>query len=138
MIRAGFIAVKVPAVMSGPEFFAGEDPVLDAILSAPAPYPTLDHVLIEQGAEAAVAAYRERVSTWGDLDYWQPVGRMDMEFAAERLEAEGRRSDAMTAYEINTWVFPDDWDTWDDLGDVCLRSGMDECVVGKLFPRRWS
>jgi len=50
-IRA--IPVQIPAPMSGADYFAGRDPAIETILSGPAPYPTVDRTLDEQGAAAA-------------------------------------------------------------------------------------
>lgn len=139
-----FIPVQIPAPMSGNDYFAGRDPMLAAILAQPAPYPTLDRIVTEHGAAALAAAYADQHGRWGGLDWWQPVGRMDMEYAGDALEAAGRLADAIAAYRINTQVFPDDWDTWDDLGALCLKAEDKDCVRDayrralELNPSNWN
>lgn len=122
------IPVHIPLLPNGAEYFAGLDPAVESILQAATPYPMLDRVLIDMGAQAAANEFAALQARWGHLDYWQPVGRMDLEDAADALVAAGRMDDAIEGWRLNTMIFPDDWDTWDDLGQACLDAGHIECM----------
>lgn len=138
------IPVQVPASTSGEDYFAGRDPPVDAILSAPAPYPEVISTLRQRGAAAARALYAEQERRFGSIAWWQPFSWEELNGAAYDLLDQKRVDDAVAGFEINARRFPKRWDAWDSAGDGYRAAGRDADAVAAyrraldLAPDNWN
>jgi tetratricopeptide (TPR) repeat protein len=141
---SGIIPVNVPAPMRGVDYFARKDPALDAILSAPAPYPNVVVLLRDSGAVAARRLWDSMRSRNRDISWWQPWRWSELNNAAYDLLEKGQIADAITGFEINTERYPAKWETWDSLGEGYLKAGRKDDALKsyqqalRLDPRNWN
>jgi hypothetical protein len=117
------IPVQVPATMSGVDYFAGRDPAVEAVLSAPAPYPDVLTTLDERGGVAARALWAEQAGRYGTIQWWQPFTWDRLNDLSYGLLEKKRTADAIAGFELNTQQFPNRWEVWDSLGDAYREAG---------------
>ncbi len=117
------VPVQIPATMSGIDYFSGRDPAVEAVLTAPAPYPEVLTTLLERGGLAARAVWSEQYRRYGDLAWWQPFRWEDLNGLSFRLLNQNRSDDAVAGFELNTERFPRQWEVWDSLGDAYRAVG---------------
>lgn len=141
---SGIIPVNVPVAMRGVDYFARQDPALDAILSEPVPYPNVIVVLRDSGGPAARALWEKMRSRYRGASVWVPWRWEDLNSAAFQLLESGRAADAITGFEINTERYADRWETWDSLGEVYLKAGRKAEALEsyqhalRLDPHNWN
>jgi len=117
------VPVQIPVSMSGERYFAGIDPVLDAIISRPVPYPDVLTTLREQGGAAAKALWESLGREFGAVPWWRPFTMSELNSLAYDLLGQKRTEDAIAGFELNRDRFPAAWETWDSLGDAYKEAG---------------
>jgi hypothetical protein len=134
--------VQLPAPMSGPAYFTGRDPALEAILDGP-PVPVTEVLRVEGGA-AARALYERQRADFGRYSWWEPFSRSDMNRVGYEMLGTGRPADGVVAFELNAERYGDDWGSWDSLGDGYAAAGRDADAVAAfrkalaLAPDNWN
>lgn len=117
------VPVQIPVAMTGERYFAGSDPVLDAILSRPAPFPDVLTTLREQGGTAAKALWESLRREFGSVSWWRPFTMNELNSLSYDLLGRKRIDDAIAGFELNRDRFPTAWETWDSLGDAYKEAG---------------
>lgn len=126
--RRRVIPVQVAAPMTGAAYVAGRDPALEAVLSAPVPYPTVMGAMQRGDTSRArallTAAIDEDTPTW-----WEPFSYGEMNSLAYERLREGRTAEGVVAFELNAGRYPLQWEAWDGLGDGYAAAGRHEDAV---------
>jgi len=117
------IPVQIPARMSGGDYFAGRDPAVEAILSAPAPYPDVLTTLEERGGGAARELWNEQSRRYDGVEWWEPFPWEGLNELSYRLLGRKRTDDAIAGFELNSERFHSRWESWDSLGDAYREAG---------------
>lgn len=113
------IPVDLPAQFSSDDYFSGRDPALDKIF-ADEGFLSISDLFLERGAEEAMAQYRIRKEKYGHLPWWSGFSERELNNTAYILLADGRTSDAVAAFGLNSEVFPESWNVWDSFGEALL------------------
>jgi hypothetical protein len=116
------VPVQFPAQPSSAQYFAGQDPALEVVLD-PAEHADLLNVLRTDGATTARALYDARKKRFGALTWWQPFERGKLNDEGYRLLEQGRKEDAVAAFQIGVDRFPDLWEPWDSLAEGYMGAG---------------
>lgn len=120
----GSIDPDIPAIMTGPDYFAGRDPVLETILNGgDADLLPLPQLGVKAGPEAAVAALTQRTAKWSQLTWWTPFKEQDMNEAAYTVLRSGRAKDSVVLFRLNTQAYPKSSNTWDSLAEAERAAG---------------
>ena len=120
----GSIDPDIPAIMTGPDYFAGRDPVLETILNGgDADLLPLPQLGVKAGPEAAVAALTQRKAKWSQLTWWTPFKEHDMNEAAYTVLRSGRAKDSVVLFRLNTQAYPKSSNTWDSLAEAERAAG---------------
>jgi hypothetical protein len=137
------VGVQIPVVMLGADYVAGRDPVLQLVLDAPVPYPTILATLRAGDANAARALFQTRRSEFGGIDWWEPFTESAMnDLGYDFLESDPDL--AVAAFTANTVVYPRSWNVWDSLGDGLMAQGRDAEAAAALLralsvdPTNWN
>lgn len=119
--RSTMIGIHVPAPFAAEQWFAGQDPALEAIERGEAvPFPLM---LGEQGGSAALNRYdRMRARVGSAASWWQPWDHRTMRRMGDSLLTLSRVDDARAAYELNVRHFPCEWRSWDSYGEGSLAA----------------
>jgi len=127
-----------PAPFSADDFFTGNDPALEAILSGK--IKTVEAVLNEQDPMAAMKHFEKLNYKW---DYYPDEwGVFPFESLASpkykegeinnlgySLMQNGKLDDAITAFELNCRLFPQSFNTWDSLAEGYMNKGENELAI---------
>lgn len=120
----GSIDPDIPALMTGPDYFASRDPVLDTILNGGdaelLPLPLLG---VKDGPDAAVKALADRKAKWSGFAWWIPFKEREMNSAAYDLLRANRAKDAVILFQLNTAAYPKSSNTWDSLAEAERAAG---------------
>ncbi|MES2179948.1 MAG: tetratricopeptide repeat protein [Gemmatimonadota bacterium] len=141
---SGVIPVNVPAPMRGADWVRGADPALDAILSAPSPFPNMVRTLRDSGGPAARSFWNSLRTRYGSLTWWEPWRAQELNHVSFALLEKGKTADAIEGFIINTERNPLMWQTWDSLGEGYLKAGRKEEALAsylralQLAPHNWN
>ena len=120
----GSIDPDIPAIMTGADYFAGRDPVLQTILDGGdaelLPLPLLG---VKDGPVAAVKALADRKTKWSQITWWTPFKEREMNSAAYDLLRDKRAGDAVVLFRLNTEAYPKSSNTWDSLAEAERAAG---------------
>ena len=89
----------------------------------------LANVFREQGAEAALAAYEERLAEYGGVEWWEPFTLQSLNSLGHELLDAGRYDDALAAYRLNARRHPDHWRPWYSLARAQRQHGDREQAI---------
>lgn len=106
--------VQVPAVFTGEEYFAGEDPAITVIREGEA---TPLVALVADDPSTAIDAYRRRAERFSSLSWWAPFSEIEMRYLGLDLLDAGDTASALVALELNTLHYTRSWKAWDAFGD---------------------
>ncbi len=120
---ASYDPVDIPGELSGSNYFTGNDPVLDYILSLEGPYRSIPEILRHQDGQAAKAEFSKRKADFGKYPWWNAFEENEMRYAAREHFGAGRPGDGAIGFEILLEVYPGSWRAWRDLGDGHLKTG---------------
>ena len=125
-----WIRPHVAAPLSSKDWMAGRDPALEAALSM-AEYRTLTERMRDAwdrgGAKAArgeLVAYRKDHPDFHGESTEGDVNRFGYEFLGH-----GKAADAVEVFRWNTEDYPNNWNTWDSLGEALMRKGEREQAI---------
>lgn len=127
-----FYPPDYPIITSSDDYFAGRDPVLEAVLTDQV--KLLGDILLEDGAEAFMREYRRLEPLASEIAWWEPFSRRELERLGIQLLEAGRVTDLITLFRLNTERDPASWRAWDYLGDAHLAGG-DERSALECFRR---
>ncbi len=131
-----YLPPDIPAPFSSRDYFTGKDPALEIALRGE--IRTVEEYAADEGAEAAVAYYRQLKEKYSGLDWW--IG-----FKPEILESDindkgytllqGMELDrAFEVFRLNTMLFPESFNVWDSLGECCY--GMKKFDLSLRYYRK--
>lgn len=116
------LEIELPASFSSSDYLGRRDPALEEI-HASRDRPLLANVFREQGGEAGLAAYEERLAAYGGVDWWAPFSLQSLNSLGHELLEAGRYEDALDAYRLNTERHPQHWRVWYSLARAQKRHG---------------
>ncbi|MBI2678306.1 MAG: hypothetical protein HYX28_05960 [Candidatus Koribacter versatilis] len=122
------VPVEFPAQSSSAQYFAGTDPAMDVVLD-PAQHADVIDVLLRDGGAKARALYDERKRRFGTLLWWQPFERNNMNHEGYHLLEQGRKDDAVVAFEMNADRYPGSWEQWDSLAEGLMGAGRNREAI---------
>lgn len=111
--------VDVPAPMTGKEYFAGDDPALDAILGDEDTRP-IDVIAPADGADSAriIAEARTEEARALGWDEWRPFAEEGLKYIGYEELLQGRVASAVSFLSMVAKVYPDSWDAHDRLAQA--------------------
>lgn len=128
-----FIAPHYPVQFSSSDFFAGRDPVIEAVMANKV--KALETVFNEKGPRAAMNYFNEININWGlhtnelsILPYQFPITNYNIDegylnnLGYELLENH-KSEDSQAAFELNTLLFPESFNVWDSLAECYMKQG---------------
>lgn len=130
----GYFPPECPVLSLAPDLFAGRDAALEAILEGKT--SPLTDILRNEGAQAFLAEYERRSAEFSDVDWWYPYLPIDLALLGFEMLSSDRPEDAIAAFRLNTTRYPDNWRTWDDLGDAYRVSGETELAI-ESYAKSW-
>jgi tetratricopeptide (TPR) repeat protein len=111
---------RFPAPFSSHDYFNGSDPAMSLILGEP-DFRSVAEFAADEGAQAALAHYRELKEKYEGLEWWKVL---DPEILEESINREGyalmSTGDLERAFQVltlNTMLFPSSSNVWDSLGE---------------------
>jgi len=113
-----FFKIDIPVLTTGKEYFAGIDPVLDAIIRNEA-IPLAD-LAEEKDAEAAYQVYRNIAAKYPDISWWYSSENLesDLNIKGYQLIAKNQMDKAEQVLVLNTMLFPGSWNAWDSVAEI--------------------
>ncbi|MHC4989629.1 MAG: hypothetical protein ACYTGC_01500 [Planctomycetota bacterium] len=117
--------VDIPVPMKIGDYFAHQDPLLDAALDARA-RETIFHIATTRSVEEAVKVFEQRRVAHGDVDWWGGTNEdriNDLAYELLRAPARDQKSWAVELFRINTVAHPRSWNAWDSYGDGLAAIG---------------
>lgn len=115
--------VHGPLVCYWRQWVAGPDPRQPCLKSVAG---AVLRVVLEDGVDAAVERYHYLRRTSPE-DY--AYGEFQLNAAGYQLLIEGMVDEAIEIFQLNTWVFPDAWNTYDSLAEAYYVAGNVEAAV---------
>jgi hypothetical protein len=115
---------RFPAPFSSHDYFSGSDPAMDLILGEP-DLRSVAEFAADEGAQAALAHYRELVEKYKALEWWKVLDPGILERSINRegyaLMSTGDLERAFQVFTLNTMLFPRSFNVWDSLGECNYR-----------------
>ena len=110
----------IPAPFSSHDYFNGNDPAMDLILDDP-DFRSVAEFAADEGAQAALAHYRELHEKFEGLGWWNVLDPEVLEVSINRegyaLMSTGDLERAFQVFTLNTLLFPSCSNVWDSLGE---------------------
>ena len=110
----------IPAPFSSHDYFNGNDPAMDLILDEP-DFRSVAEFAADEGAQAALAHYRELHEKFEGLGWWKVLDPEVLEDSINRegyaLMSTGHLEQAFQVLTLNTMLFPSSSNVWDSLGE---------------------
>ena len=110
--------------LSATNFFAGKDTALEAILEGKV--RTLADVLRNEGAEAFKAECKTLSEDYTDRGWCFPYSHFELRSLGYEMFSAGRVDEALAALELARTLHPQEWTTYDDLGDFYSEVGQND------------
>lgn len=110
-----------PAAFSSRDYFRGEDPALDLIVSED--LRSVAEFAADEGAEAAVVYCQKLREKYQEYEWWTPLDPGVLERSNNSkgyaLMEKGDWDRSHRVFVLNTLLFPGSSNTWDSLGEWC-------------------
>lgn len=116
-----YFSPDIPFLFTGKDFFSGQDPIIEAIVKDK--IRLLSDILWEKGGKVFQKEYNKITHTSSPLSWWKPNSMSMFADVGKRLFEEKRFDDAIIAFEMNTRIFPQFWETWLSLARAFAENG---------------
>jgi tetratricopeptide (TPR) repeat protein len=130
----GYFPPEHPVPSLASDLFAGTDRALEVILEGKVS-PLVD-ILRNDGAQEFMTEYERRSAEFSDMDWWYPYLPFDLALLGFEMLRSDRPEDAIAAFRLNTTHYPDNWRTWDDLGDAYRANNQVEPAI-ESYVKSW-